>query len=248
MADNGSGNSTLKIVAPIILAVISLIGVIVQTDWFAARMTPASEPVEQAVTQRVVEEVNEPETESPSAESATETATQEVLEDESSPTSTPVPLPLVEIFPQVGPGEDFDYVNNPATFTSEILNNDCVRSGVYGLRVIYDIKNSGSGGWGTLWVNAPNGTTDFIEYSELVFWVKGGTGTERFKVTVSDSLQQAKALDSTDLLVLSRDWQEVRIPLDNFGNVNFSLVTSLTFDFSAKNTGGQLCIDDISFE
>jgi len=240
MAERDASNSTLKVVAPILLAVISLIGVVVQTDWFAARMAPDPVPVTTVVVTQIVGETPDPvdaETEQPAP-----------TEEEAPATTTPVPLPLVEIFPQVDAGEAFDYINSPATFTSEMVADDCKHSGVYGLKIIYNIKNSGSGGWGVNWVNSPRGTIDFVAYSDLVFWVKGGTGNERFKVTVNDSLQQAKSINSTDLLVLSRDWQQVRVPLQNFGNVNLGLVTSLTFDFSVKNTGGLLCIDDISFE
>jgi len=249
MAERDSINSTLKVVAPILLAVISLIGVVVQTDWFAALVAPDPVPVATVVVTQIVGEPPTPEdveTE-PVAEEATVTE-EATATEEAIATATPVPLPLVEVFPQVGLGKDFDYINSPATFSAEITNGNCVHSGVYGLKMTYAIKNSGSAGWGVLWVDTPDNSIDFLGHDELVFWVKGGAGSERFKVTMSDSLQQTKGLDSSSLLVLSRDWQEVRVPLENFGSVNLGLLTSLTFDVSIKNTGGQLCIDDISFE
>ena len=254
MAERNTGNSTLKIVAPIILAVISLIGVIVQSDWFEARMMPAASQ-EVVVTEIVVNtsdtEVND--IEMSSSDVATEPAIQdlpatETNVDDTPATDTPVLLPIEDIFPQIGTGEDFDYVNNPATFAANIANGDCVHTGDYGLKIVYDVKNSGNGGWGVLWTNTVDGTIDFVEYSDLVFWVKGGTGNERFQVTITDSLQQADSMASNDMLVLSRDWQEVRVPLSRFPKVNFSLLENMVFDFNVKGTGGQVCIDDISFE
>lgn len=238
MADKNSDNKIVTIVVPLVVAALSLLGVLFQTDWFsslvnssvATTLPEAAEAVAAVPTDE--------------AEATMAPPTETVV----SGTDTPIPLPLEEIFPQVGEGTDFDYANDPAIFTGEILPDECVHTGVYGLKMIYGIKDSGSGGWGVLWANAPGGTIDLSTYSTLVFWVKGGSGDERFQVTFSDSLQQGTKVESADMLALSQDWQEVRVPLSNFEGVSLSLISNITFDFRVKESGGLVCVDDISFE
>ena len=190
MSGGNSDNKVATIVVPLVVAVLGLVGVMMQTDWFSSiisRETPGSPPTATETVAAIP--VDDPTETSPAVDA----------------TDTPVPLPLEEIFPQSGSGEDFDYLNNPAVFTGEIVSDSCVHSGVYGLKLVYEIKNSGSGGWGVLWSNTPAGVVDLTVHSELAFWVKSGGGSERFKVSFSDSLYNGKSVESTDLLVLSKE-------------------------------------------
>ncbi len=241
MSENSSGNTKWAMWIPVIVAVVGLVGVITQADWFSARMMPAT-PTSPPTAMEMVSIVP---TSEPTETSLPPTAT----DIPPTATETPLPLPLEEVFPQVGAGHGFTFVNNPAIFTGTIVRDDaCVHSGIYGLQLVYDINNSGSAGWGVQWDDAPEGTVNLSEYSTLVFWVKGGTGSERFQIGIKDSLKREPKIESTDLIVLSRDWQQVRVPLNRFVDANLGLINNINFGFNKNHSNGVLCIDDISLE
>lgn len=240
MTENNTGNTKWGILVPVIVALFGLIGVISQTEWFAARMTPPTPTLPPIATETVATfPTSEPtETSLPPTDTAIPPTA----------TETPIPLPLEEIFPQAGDGEAFVFVNNPAVFAGNIVRDECVHSGIYGLKMIYDIKNSGSAGWGVQWVNAPVGSVDLTGHSTLVFWVKGGTGMERFQIGIKDNLKREIKVESGDLIVLSRDWQKVRVPLNRFRDMNLGLVNNINFGFNTNHSNGVICVDDITFE
>ncbi len=229
----------------VIVAIIGVIGTILvtfmSTPAFERMTTPATPTSPPTATEMVsIVPTSEP----------TETALPPTATDiPPTATETPLPLPLEEVFPQVGAGHGFTFVNNPATFTGTIVRDDaCVHSGIYGLQLVYDINNSGSAGWGVQWDDAPEGTVNLSEYSTLVFWVKGGTGSERFQIGIKDSLKREPKIESTDLIVLSREWQQVRVPLNRFVDANLGLINNINFGFNKNHSNGVLCIDDISLE
>jgi len=243
MTEKDGNNKTLIILVPVIVAFIGVIGIMIQADWFSARMTPPTPTLPPSATEAVaIIPTSEPTltfTAEPSGTSLPPTPTA---------TSTPIPPPLLEIFPQAENGAAFVFVNNPAVFASDFVRDNCAREGVYGLKLAYDINNSGSAGWGVQWADSATGYFDVTAYSALVFWVKGGTGDERFQVGIKDDLKREYKIESTDLIVLSEDWQLVRVPLASFRDVNLAFVNNLNFGFNLNQTKGVLCIDDISLE
>lgn len=244
MAGKDSDSKTTVLV-PIIVAVVGLIGIMMQTDWFAARMAPPTPTAAPTVTVAVA---IVPTSEPPATAVIPPTVTDIPATPTMTSTVTPIPLPLEEIFPQVGMGEAFVFVNNPAVFTSDFVRDECVYSGVYGLKLAYDVKNSGNAGWGVQWVKAPNGYIDLTEYSALVFWVKAGTGAERFQIGIKDDMKREQKIESRDLIVLSQDWQLVRVPLNRFRDVNLGFVNNINFGFNTNHSNGVLCVDEIYFE
>ena len=231
MSEKDSNNKTLTILIPVIVAFLGLVGVMMQTDWFAERMSHPTPTLAPTVTETsATVPTSEPTTIAPAE------------------TLTPIPPPLLEIFPQAKDGEDFVFVNKPAVFVGDFVNQDCVHEGAYGLKLAYDINNSGNAGWGVRWENSPSGYIDLTKYAELHFWVKGNTGDERFQIGIKDTLKYEYKMESSNLLVLSGDWQLIRVPLKRFAGVNLAFVENINVGFNDNHTGGVLCVDDISFE
>ena len=238
MSGKDSDNKATVLV-PIVVAVVGLIGIMMQTDWFAARIAPPTPTVSPTATEMVaIVPTDEP----------TATAVIPPTATDIPATATPIPLPLEEIFPQVGRGDVFVFVNRPAVFAGDFVRNECVHSGVYGLKLAYDVGNSGSAGWGVQWAKAPSGYIDLTEYSAFVFWVKAGTGFERFQIGIKDDLKREQKIESTSLIVLAEEWQLVRVPLNRFYDVNLGFVNNINFGFNTNHSNGVLCIDDIYFE
>ena len=226
MSENDSGGKTLTVLVPVIIAILGLVGIMMQTDWFSAWVTPPTPTLPPIATEAV----------------ATVPTSETVL------TSTPIPVPLLEIFPQAELGKAFVFVNPPAVFTNDFVGEDCVHEGVYGLKLAYDINNSGGAGWGVQWGDSPTGYFDATAYSTLSFWVKGGTGNEKFHVGIKDDFKREDKVEAIDLIVLSKEWQLVRVPLADFSDVNLAFVNNINIGFDANHTNGVLCIDDISLE
>ena len=243
MTKKDDRNKTLAILIPVIIAFFTLVGVVVQTDWFATWITPP--------TPTLVPTAMEMATIIPSSEpifTSTVKPTEIVPLTVVEVTSTPIPPPLLEIFPQAEDGEDFVFVNNPAVFISDFVDEDCVHEGIYGLKLAYDINNSGSAGWGVHWQNSLRGYVDLTKYAELHFWVKGNTGKEKFQIGIKDNLKHEYKTESSNLIVLSGNWQLIRISLKRFTGVNLAFVENINIGFNENHTGGVLCIDDISLE
>jgi hypothetical protein len=164
-------------------------------------------------------------------------------------TPTPFPLPLVEIFPQVGGGEEFLFINSPKPdvltrqFTDEA---DCRHSGPFGLRLTYGFTGEDNGGWGVHWDNAPTKRFDATGFTALVFWVKGTSGRETFQVGLKDISGKEEKVESQTLVVSISNWTMVTIPLSRFRGVITS-INNVNFGFNKTHGSGRICIDDIAF-
>ena len=243
MAKKDDRNKTLTILVPVIVAVIGLVGIMMQTDWFATRLTPTTPTLAPTATEAVAT-VPTSEAVLTSTLAPTETSIPAKVA-----TSTPIPpLPLLEIFPQAGEGEEFVFVNNPAVFANDFVDEDCVHEGIYGLKLAYDINNSGSAGWGVRWSNTPTTYVDLTKYSEIHLWVKGRTGKEKFQIGIKDTLKYEYKVESSAFIVFSGDWQLLRVSLNRFNDVNLAFVENINIGFNENHTGGVLCVDDISFK
>lgn len=139
------------------------------------------------------------------------------------------------------------------------------------LKLVYDISATNS--WNGFWIKlAAQDTTDpdnpidqpkdLSTYKYLSFWIKGAVGgTEHMKISLanlSTNLARKTAyLYINDYLDggITDDWQEVKIPLDGFANLDGKINCSeLCFVFEnayAANSGfattGTVYIDDLKF-
>lgn len=164
-------------------------------------------------------------------------------------TPTQPPPPLVEIFQQVGDGEEFVFINQGGILTNEFVpTQSCIHSGVYGLRLTYDMKGAGNGGWGVHWVNSPAQRFDASDYTAFVFWIKGASGGEIFQVGLKDTRGKEVKVETKPLVVVSPNtWSEVTILLTKFEGVDTSSINNLNFGFNKNHGSGSICLDDISF-
>jgi len=163
------------------------------------------------------------------------------------PSSTPIPPPLVEIFPQVGGGEEFAYINKGGVLSSKfVLTKDCVHSGLYGLQIVYNMEGPANGGWGIYWNNTPAKHFDASTFTAFRFWVRGTSGGETFQFGIKDTSKKEVKIE----VVIISDWQLVQVSLSDFAlkGVNISSIENVSFGFDQNDGAGTICIDDIAFE
>lgn len=165
------------------------------------------------------------------------------------PINTPLPPPLPEIFPQAIDGQKFAFVSEGEELTSEFVGDqNCIHSGAYGIRFIYDMKEPLSGGWGVHWNNPPIKTYfDASEFQTLTFWVRGMLGNERFQVAMKDTDDNEFWMESIDLLVVTQEWQMATAQLNAFEGVSVDSLENISFGFNHTHGPGEICIDDIAF-
>lgn len=172
--------------------------------------------------------------------------------DTPTPTVTPShPVPLLEIFPQVGEGSAF-YWNTGGEFVARYVEEDhCRHEGPYGLRMEYDMRGEAHGGWGVQWVSAPAGHFDASATgrSSLTFWVRGTRGGELFQLGLKDTSGNEFKIESENLVVISStEWRQVSVDLSDFTGVNAASIENISFAFSRNDGEGTLCLDDVRFE
>lgn len=160
----------------------------------------------------------------------------------------PPPPPLVEIFPQVEDGVEFVFINSGGSLKNEFTPaQNCLHTGLYGLRLTYEMEGEGNGGWGVLWDNAPAGHFNASDFSALTFWVKGKSGGETFQIGLKDAAGTEAKIESKLVVVVTEDWTMVNIPLDKFEGTNAASISNINFGFNKDHSAGSLCIDDIAF-
>jgi len=169
------------------------------------------------------------------------------------PTLTPTPVPpLTEIFPQVGSGQAFVFINEGGELTYRYVESEgCRHSGAYGLQLTYAMSGEGNGGWGIHWDNAPTKNFNASGFSVLVFWVKGTSGGEAFQIGLKDTSEREIKVESEPLVLVSAsEWREVRVPLSHFmdNDVNIASLRNVNFGFNRNHGSGVICVDDIVFE
>jgi hypothetical protein len=230
---------------------------------YAAPDSPGSDTVTVEVTGRggstyrsITFEVLSPPTETPTSTptpvptetfTPTPTPTPELTP---TPTITPTPVPpLVEVFPQVGEGDEFVFMNEGGELDTRVVESEaCRHSGRLGMRLEYAMSGEGNGGWGIHWVK-PAEYFDASRFSEFVFWVKGTSGGETFQIGLKDaSGKEVKVESETLLIVSSSEWRQVRVPLSKFTDVNTASVENVNLGFNRDHGSGTICIDDIAFE
>ncbi|MBI1953369.1 MAG: hypothetical protein HYS41_04515 [Candidatus Omnitrophica bacterium] len=95
---------------------------------------------------------------------------------------------------------------------------------------------------------------DLSRFAALSFWVKGARGGETFEIgmndTISNKREDAVFIGSIHRYLpggITTDWQEVRVPLEDFFGVDLSRVYSLVFNFNEEGEGA-FWIDGLRFD
>jgi hypothetical protein len=95
---------------------------------------------------------------------------------------------------------------------------------------------------------------DASSYQYLSFWVKGAKGGERFTVKLADASwvlkEDSVAVGEIDKFLeegVTRRWQQVRIPLSESLELDFTRLAGLTLDFDQPGRF-TVCIDNITLE
>ena len=129
------------------------------------------------------------------------------------------------------------------------------RRGSHGrsLQLDYDKKSTGWCGYYSLLNQIDGAYFDLNPYKEVSFWVRGAKGGEMFEVgmadrswlTIGDSVK-AGAVDKYLPQGVTTDWQEVVIPLSDFGKLDWGQMGSFTINFHQAGAG-TLFVEDLRF-
>ena len=121
------------------------------------------------------------------------------------------------------------------------------------LRLDFDKRATGWCGYYTLLNEIDGEFFDLTAYKEVRFWVRGAQGGEMFEVgmadrswlTIGDSVK-APSLEKYLPKGVTTEWQEVVIPLSDFGKLDWSQMGSFVINFY-KQGKGTLFVDDLRF-
>jgi len=121
------------------------------------------------------------------------------------------------------------------------------------LRLDFEKQATGWCGYYTLLNQIDGEYYDLTPYKELRFWVRGENGGEDFEIGMADRSwltigDSVKAGAAGKYLVhgVTRDWQEVVIPLTDFGKLDWSQMGSFVINFY-KQGKGTIYVDDLRF-
>lgn len=122
------------------------------------------------------------------------------------------------------------------------------------------IANKGSDGFCGAWMHLfdfrdkDKQYFDASSYNYLSFWVKGKSGGEKFTVKIADKrlieIEDSTSIGKIDDLLpngVTREWQEVVVPLKNVMSIDKNLLGGITFDFPWPGNY-TVYIDDIAFK
>ena len=121
------------------------------------------------------------------------------------------------------------------------------------LRLDFDKQANGWCGYYTLLNQIDGAYFDLAPYKSVRFWVKGQKGRETFEIgladkswlTIGDSVK-AGAIEKYLPSGVTTQWQEVVIPLSDFGKLDWSQMGSFVINFHLPGTG-TLFIDNVRF-
>ena len=121
------------------------------------------------------------------------------------------------------------------------------------LRLDFDKKSSGWCGYYTLLNQIDGDYFDLTPYKEVRFWVRGEKGGETFEIgmadrswlTIGDSVK-AGMVERYLPKGVTTGWQEVVIPLADFGKLDWGQMGSFVINFPKPGVG-TLYLDDLRF-
>jgi len=170
----------------------------------------------------------------------------EVFGTKSSTVDTPS-SPLIEIFPQVGAGEEYTFQDQ--IFSREFVTNGyCTHSAPSGLQFNYNMRiPEDFGGWGIQWETSSTKYFDASAFTTFVFWVRGVSGGETLQVVLLDTNDVNQSVKIHELAPITTDWTKISVPLSLFSAVNLASIDHIDFAFYGRDGTGSICIDDIRF-
>lgn len=121
------------------------------------------------------------------------------------------------------------------------------------LKIVYKKESTGWAGYYTLLNQIDGEYYDLSDFKAASFMVKGKTGGEKFEIGMADKNwgiigDSLKAGGVTKYLPggITTEWQEVVVPLEDFGLLDFSQMGSFVINFNEKGKG-TVYIDDLKF-
>lgn len=145
------------------------------------------------------------------------------------------------------------YKKLPSVCRFERVREEHFGPGGRSLKLDYKKESTGWCGYYTLLNQIDGEYYDLRPYKSVSFMVKGKTGGEKFEigmadknwVIIGDSLK-AGMVDKYLPGGVTTGWQEVVIPLEDFGLLDFSEMGSFVMNFNEKGEGA-VYIDDLKF-
>jgi len=121
------------------------------------------------------------------------------------------------------------------------------------LKLDFDKRPTGWCGYYTLLNQIDGAYYDLSPYKEVRFWVRGARGGENFEIGMADRSwltigDSVKAGEIGKYLPkgVTTDWQEVVIPLKDFGKLDWTQMGSFVINFH-KPGAGTIFLDDLRF-
>ena len=152
-------------------------------------------------------------------------------------------------------GKVIAYAKPPSSIVSGIVpaNEDDYTN--HCLRLYYDKLPNSWCGWVTI-LAVDDKFMDVSKYSTIKFNVRGKIGEEIFTVGLADEKWYHKddSLQSKEIQFyvpggITKEWQEVSVPLREFRGADLAKVASIGFHFNSRQkTSGMIFIDDLRFE
>jgi len=145
------------------------------------------------------------------------------------------------------------YKKLPSVCTFARTNEERVGPRGRSLRLDFKKESTGWCGYYSLLNQIEGKYYDLSPYKSASFMVKGKNGGEKFQigmadknwVIIGDSLK-AGGVDKYLRGGVTKEWQEVIIPLEDFGLLDFSQMGSFVIDFNEKSEG-TIYIDNLKF-
>lgn len=127
----------------------------------------------------------------------------------------------------------------------------------YALKLSYSVKDNATYAGYYIELAADSGYANISKYKYLSFYIKGIASEKSLKVELKNKNNISSSLYVTDYLDggITNNWQEVKIPLDAFSNLeNYTQISQLVFVFENTYLGinsfplsGAVYIDSVSF-
>jgi len=99
-----------------------------------------------------------------------------------------------------------------------------------------------AGGWSGWYNQFASFPKDMSSYTNLKFYVKGASGGENFEIIVEDTSDPGGKKQITNYTTVTTNWQEVSIPLSDFGEDLTNIKNPYNICFSAGVTGGDATV------
>lgn len=121
------------------------------------------------------------------------------------------------------------------------------------LRLDFEKQSTGWCGYYTLLNEIDGDYFDLSPYKAVSFWVKGAQGGEIFEIgmadkswlTIGDSVK-AGAIDKYLPAGITTQWQQVMIPLSDFGKLDWTHIGSFVINFHRPSRGA-VFVEDLTF-